>query len=149
MRTEKKVIIAFSQRSYLLQSIITLLRTELLALLVFVERLGLDLEGSTTEIITRNQVLKYFLSSPRLKGRDSSWLETLGTFGAFLFSMKFEKIHVLPDALSKVTDEEAVASDEKVHYVNFLQVIAVYEHDQVFGRFLQDLVANESVKLEK
>lgn len=50
---------------------------ELLGLVYFLERFCCFLEGSEFEVVTDNQVLKYFFSKSDLSRRETRWLEFL------------------------------------------------------------------------
>ena len=116
---------------------------ELLALVRFLERFRCYLEGSTFEIFTDNQVLKYFFTKPKLSRREARWGETLGNFGIFPITLKPGKIHVLGDTLSRAPhasiDDDPVVNDVEVPYIQFEEVISGYEDDQFFGPIVKAL----------
>lgn len=54
---------------------------ELLGLICFLLRFRCYLEGSEAEVVTDNQVLRYFFSKLTLSRREARWLEFLSGFG--------------------------------------------------------------------
>ena len=116
---------------------------ELLALVRFLERFRCYLEGSTFEIFTDNQVLKYFFTKPKLSRREERWSETLGNFGVFPITLKPGKIHVLGDTLSRAPlakiDDDTLVNDVEVPYIQFEDLINGYEDDQFFGPIVKAL----------
>jgi len=131
---------------------------ELLGLVKFLERFRCYLEGSTFEIFTDNQVLKYFFTKPKLSRREARWLEAFGNFGIFPINLKPGKIHVLGDVLSRAPHAEdagACVNDVEIPFIRFEDVISGYEEDQFFGPVVEALLdkwpedAIEKLKLEK
>lgn len=75
---------------------------ELLGLVYFLKRFRCYLERAEFEVITDNQVLRYFFSKPDLTRREARWLEFLSNFGISELTLQKGKVHVLGDALSRI-----------------------------------------------
>ena len=111
-------------------------------MILFLGRFRCDLEGSTFEIFTDNQVLKHFFSKPKLSRKEARWLETLGNFGIFPITLKPVKLHVLGDALSRapqIIKGEMKINDVEVPSIDVNDVLSDYEGDQFFGRVVRAL----------
>lgn len=74
---------------------------ELLALVYFLQRFRCYVEGCAFEVLTDNQVLKYFFSKTNLSRREARWLDFLGQFGISHLTLVKGKIHVLGDVPSR------------------------------------------------
>jgi len=154
-----RVIAFFSKKLSDAEANYTANDRELLGLVRFLERFRCYLKGSTFEIITDNQVLKYFFTKPKLSRREARWSDTLGNFGVFPITLKPGKIHVLGDTLSRAPhasiDDDACVNDVEVPYIQFEDVISGYEDDQFFGPILRALSdewpddPKQKLKLEK
>ena len=109
---------------------------ELLGMISFLGRFQCYLEGSTFEIFTDNQVLKHFLTKPKLNRKEPRRLETIGNFDIFPITLKPGKIHVLGDALSRapqIVNCETKINDVEVPSIDVNGVLSDYEGDQFFG----------------
>lgn len=75
---------------------------EILGIVYFLQRFRCYLEGSEFEVITDNQVLRYFFSKPSLSRREARWLEFHCQFGISQLTLQKGLINVLGDVLSRV-----------------------------------------------
>lgn len=74
---------------------------ELLGLVYFLQRFRCYLEGAEFEVLTDNQVLKYFFSKTTLSRREARWLDFLGQFGITQLTLVKGRVHVLGDVPSR------------------------------------------------
>lgn len=82
-------------------------------LINFLELFRSNLEASKFEKDTDNQVLKYNFDSPNLNRRVAKWIEMLGLFEIFPIPLKPGNIHIVADALSRIPNDEGVATKLK------------------------------------
>ena len=97
------VIAYFSRKLNPAQTNYTANDRELLGMIEFLKHFRCYLEGAEFEVITDNQVLKNFFDKKELSRREARWIETLSEFGIFPITLQKGRVHVLGDALSRVT----------------------------------------------
>lgn len=101
---------------------------EKLGLIGFLEHFRCYLEGSEFEIVTDNQVLKYFFSKEKHSRREAGWLSTLTNFRIFPITLQKGSLkgsfHVLDDALSRVHGTEELSLP-----LSTMSIISVLELD--------------------
>ena len=130
-----RVIAFFSKKLSPAEQNYTANDRELLGLVYFLQRFRCYLEGASFEILTDNQILKYFFTKLKLSRREARWLETLGNFGIFPINLKPGKIHVLGDTLSRAPHAFVNAVD--IMKIQTEDVLGNYEDDQFYGPLLK------------
>ena len=112
-----------------------------MGLIYFLKRHRCYLEGSEFEVITDNQVLKYFFTKQTLSRREARWLEELSNFGIFPINLKAGKIHVVGDLLSRAPNAllPLNISNIEVCKIDTDFIVNNYNSDQYFGRVLEAL----------
>lgn len=112
---------------------------ELLGLVKFLQRFRCYLEGSEFEVLTDNQVLRYFFSKLNLSRREANWLEFLGQFGITKLTLVKGRVHVLGDSPSRAPQElnASVTFNNVTMTIPGLELpenfIQNYERDPTFG----------------
>lgn len=99
---QEKAIAYFSRKLNKAQMNYSANDRELLGMIEFLTHFRCYLEGSTFEIVTDNQVLKYFFEKKDLSRREVRWSEILADFGVFPITLQKGSVHVLGDSLSRV-----------------------------------------------
>ena len=61
------------------------------------------LEGTSFDVITDNQVLHNFFTKKDLSRREAIWIDFLSSFGINKMTHKAGRLHVLGDALSRIS----------------------------------------------
>lgn len=116
---------------------------ELLGLVYFLKRFRCYLEGSTFEVFTDNQVLKYFFTKPMLSRREARWLELFAQFGITRVNLKPGRVHVLGDVLSRaphiMEDTTLVNTVSASGVQGALPFHPEYEDDQLFGPIVKGI----------
>lgn len=131
---------------------------ELLGLVYFLQRFRCYLEGAEFEVLTDNQVLKYFFTKQNLSRREARWLDFLGQFGITHLTLIRGRVHVLGDVPSRAP--HAPTSHPTVNNINFeVPMLELpddfrdnYQHDLIFGdinRALQGEEVGDKTKTDR
>lgn len=99
--TRKYTVSYFSKRLSPAEKNYSASEREILALINLLQHFRCDLEGSSFEVLTDNEVLRIFSTKSMLSRREARWLDFLGGFVVSATTLLKEKIHVLGDALSR------------------------------------------------
>ncbi len=91
-------------------------------------------------MITDNQVLKHFLTKPRLRRHEARWLHLFGHFEISKISLGSGKVHVLGDVLSRAPLGPELYDAFNMEIVNFElpdRFIEIYASDPIFGSIIR------------
>lgn len=121
---------------------------KLLALVYFLQRFHCYVEGCEFEVLTDNQVLKYFFTKPNLSRQEAHWLDFLGQFGISQLTLIKGKIHVLEYVPSRAPHSRAAEHEPSVNTLHV--VIPEVSLLEVFrGRYIEDSTFGDVFRILK